>query len=203
MTAANVIPFRSVQTLDFATFDPLKTREMPDDLAAFGLDKAIRELEALYKRGFVLRGLICLEVKRRALWRFVSDYEGPYHSFEDWVTKACPHSRSDCFAAMKAAEDLADIPVEELAGISGVNIRVLQSLSSSVRTRPEVLEAAQNLPEKQFVAHVAEHFPDMHITAREDSWDEAVKLCCAMEGCGRIQAKECIAMFYISHHMGE
>ena len=156
----NVQTLDSVSTAAVTELALVQLRSMPDlDAAAF-LDARLRCLEADYKRTFVERGVILIEVQERSLWRLLGDY----HSFEQYIVTAAPHSRSDCFAAMKACRELRDIPREQLAEIPRCNIEVLQSLSPSVRS--VVIEAAKDLSESKFRKKMLAEYPDQHIQNR-------------------------------------
>ena len=48
-----------------------------------------------------------------------------------------------------------DVPLEKAANISRANLRVLEGASESVRRRPDVQEAAQQMTEKQFAAKLS------------------------------------------------
>jgi hypothetical protein len=142
-------------------------RCLPDVDAAVLLDARLRALEADYKRSFVERGIILIEVQERALWRSLCALDGtPYRSFEAYICHAAPHSRSDCFAAMRAVKELRDIPREQLAEIPRSNIGLLQQLSGSVRADPEVIAAAQALPEREFREHIRSSWPGQHIEGK-------------------------------------
>jgi hypothetical protein len=153
---------RAPDELDDAKIRTL--RSMPDAEAATVLDGRLRELERQYKRSFVERGLILLEVEQRELWKHILDAETqqPYESLDRWICGAATHSRSDCFAALKAVKELRDVPTEKLLDMPRCNVGILQSLSSAVRKKPEVIKAAQEMTAKEFTSTLQEHFPDQH-----------------------------------------
>jgi hypothetical protein len=142
-------------------------RSIPEEQAASILDSRLRVLEDAWKRSYIERGIILVEVQERGLWRLLAGLDGvPYHSFEAWVCGAAPHSRSDCFAAMRAVRELADIPRYQLESMPRCNVEVLRSLSSGVRSKPGVIEAAQALPEKEFREHIRASHPGQHIEGK-------------------------------------
>lgn len=142
---------------------------MPDSEAAQILDSRLRELERLYKRGFVERGFILLEMEERQLWKEITDKETKekYTSFERWVCGAASHSRSDCFAALRAVKELRDVPAEKLLQTPRCNVEVLRKLSPQVRRRPEIIEAAQTKSEKEFIQQIEEKHPEQHIESKQ------------------------------------
>jgi hypothetical protein len=145
----------------------LQLRSMPEEKAATFLDLRLRALEDAWKRSYVERGVILIEVQDRQLWRWMVDFAGEqYESFEGWVCRAAPQSRSDCFAAMRAVRELHEIPMKELSEIPRCNVEVLRSLSSGVRIQPEVVAAAQALPEREFREKIKQDHPDQHVSAR-------------------------------------
>jgi hypothetical protein len=145
-----------------------KTRGMRDEEAAVVLDGHLRMLERQYRRSFVARGLILLEVEERVLWAKLIDSETgePYSSFERWIVSAATYSRSDCFAALKAVKELRDIPTDQLLDTPRCNVSILQSLSTAVRKQPEVVKAAQTMSQKDFVAQIEQRWPEMHVEER-------------------------------------
>jgi hypothetical protein len=155
--------------LPYQGLDWRAVKRMPAPLAAEALNGALVALDRLSKRLFIERGLILLEVESRRLWEHLTDptTKAPYRSFEKWVVTAADYSRRDCFYALAAAKELRDIPVRELSQMPRCNIALLQTLSSHVRQRPEVIEAAKTLPEREFVAKVQAEHPEQHIEQRQ------------------------------------
>jgi hypothetical protein len=156
-------------TLDaeFSEATLIEMRALPDAYTAQLLDSHLRLLEQQWKRSFISRGLILIEMKQRQLWKHVLDRNArPFTSLESWIVDAAPQSRSDCYAAMRAVEELRDIPREQLADIPRCNVATLRLLSSAVRSDPDVIEAAKNLSEKDFTARIEKDFPLQHIEGR-------------------------------------
>ena len=185
-------------------------RSLPEEKAALVLDRRLRAMEESYKRSFIERGIILIEVQERQLWRWMADETGlQYGSFEAWVCNAAPQSRRDCFYAMRAIKDLQDIPLPELREIPRCNIALLQSISTGVRSKPEVIAAAKHLSEKEFVAKVEADWPDQHIESRRTIHlqptksaagiiDQAIEMATALEGCQtREEALEAVAAYFV------
>lgn len=191
----------------------LRIREMSDSQAAHYLSNRLIAMERDWKLGFIERGLILLNVQSRELWRLMNNSEGkPYHSFENWVTTCAPQSRRDCFAALAAVKELQDVPLEHLAEISRCNIIQLQHLSTSIRSTPEVLEAAKTLTEEAFAEHIEVRHPDQHHerpvkpTLRltkpvQDALDLVGRLMSVDDRQGQLEAL--CADFLIEHSYGE
>lgn len=191
----------------------IQLREMPDEQAAVILDTRLRALEEVHRRSFVARGWIILEMKQRELWRHILDEDGAsYTSLERWIVGAATHSRSDCFAALRAVEELREIPKQTLLSLPRCNIAILQSLSSSVRQRPDVIEKAQSMTEREFVEDIKEHFPEqhleqkraIHLKPRESATgaiEETIRMAMVLEDTKiREEALEAICAEYAENH---
>ena len=146
----------------------IRLRQMPDGEAAVALDSRLRSLEEAWKRSFIEKGVILHEVKQRLLWAKLDDPETgePYTSFDRWVLRSAPQSRSDCYAALKAVEELRDIPRHQLEQVPRCNISILQALSSQVRQNEEVIQWATSTSQKDFVARIEYAYPEQHIESR-------------------------------------
>lgn len=142
---------------------------MHDKEAAQVLDNRLRALEEQHKRSFVEYGLILLEVQSRELWRYVIDpFSGNvYRNFSKWVEGAAPLCRRDCFAALAAIKELADVPPEQLAEMPRCNIELLKLLTTSDRKEflykqsgetISVIEAAKTMRLKEFVVELRKRF---------------------------------------------
>jgi hypothetical protein len=186
---------------------------MPEEKAARILDNRMRVLEDYYKRSFCERGLIALEVQERQLWRWMADFDGSqYGSFDQWVIRAAPHSRSDVLAAKRAVKELRDIARDDLESMPRCNIEVLRTLSTGVRSNPEVIEAAKILPQKAFVAKMERSFPDQHVEETgfiampkgdADEFRRAIAMAMALGARTRAEAFKEIAVSYIQDHAAE
>ena len=190
--------------------------EMPREMAALWVDTHLREMEKSQKRSFAERGLLLKAAEEREYWREVFDNETGqnYSSMERWICGACPYSRSDCFAAMRAVKELKDIPIDRLLNIPRCNIQVLIRLSSKVRENPTVLSRAESLSEKDFLEWLASNFEEQHIdpparmhlaptTSAKVVIDEAIEMAKIVEECsGREEAMEAICVSYMDENRG-
>lgn len=148
-------------------------RKLDDWDAAAIYDSRLVELERTAKRGFIEMGIICLEVKRRELWKKLIaptwiDEQGiehadePFHSIDAWIMERLGVSRRSAYNAMKVLE--ANTPIDDLREMPRVNAVRLSKLSSTVQADPTIIEAAKG-SEKSFVAKVQRDYPDQHIEA--------------------------------------
>lgn len=151
------------------TLSIMRLRSVPDQEAADALAGRLRELERQYKRGFVERGLVLLEVEERDLWRLVDDAETgqAYTSLDRFIVGEATHSRSDCFAALKAVKELRDVPTDKLLDMPRCNVGMLQLLSKSIRKRPEIIAAAQSQSARHFIRTIQDGYPEQHIEERK------------------------------------
>jgi hypothetical protein len=149
------------------------------------------------------------------LWAYLTDESGSaFRSFGQWLQNAAPWSERDCRYALSAVKELKDIPDDELRQIPRVNVETMKVLSTQVRQRPEVIKAAQTLPEKQFVEKIEKEYPDQHIEARKgihvaapksqsDVIERAIRVAMVVEQIeSRSDALEAIAKAYLDEHEG-
>jgi hypothetical protein len=199
--------------LDVTESSLIQLRGMDDTDAAIFLDARLRELEAQWKRTFIERGLILLEMEQRLLWKYLTNplTSEPYTSFERWIVTAAPQSRSDAYAALRAVKELRDIPREHLEAIPRCNVHILQSLSTAVRNEPEVLKAAREMSEREFVRHVQKHHPLQAIEARRKIQftmpggdvslvEQSIQECMEKE---QLSTKEDVLMFWALEYSAE
>jgi len=191
----------------------LQLRAMPDEAAAEYIDVRVCDLEEGYKRTFIERGMCLLEMEQRMLWKHrINPQTGePFTSFERWVLVRCPQSRSDAYAALRAVKELRDIPREHLEAIPRCNVHILQSLSTAVRNEPEVLKAAREMSEREFVRHVQKHHPLQAIEARRKIQftmpggdvslvEQSIQECMEKE---QLSTKEDVLMFWALEYSAE
>lgn len=212
----SMVSLNALQVVDSSPveLDELKIRSlrsMSDADAAKILDERLRALETNYKRNFVERGFILMEVEERQLWKYLADPEtnAPYTSFERWVVTAATHSRSDCFESLRAVKELRDVPREQLLEIPRKNIGVLSQLSTKVRKDPTIIAAAQTASKKEFIGHIQAKHPDQHVEqetkltahpskSARDVIDTALEVCAWLFGCaGRESALEFMATYLL------
>lgn len=148
-------------------------RKLDDWDAAVIYDARLVELEKVAKRGFIEMGLICLEVKKRELWKLIEapdwiDEQGvehsgePFHSIDAWIMGRLGVSRRSAYNAMGVLK--ANTPLDDLREMPRVNAVRLSKLSSTVQADPAIIEAAKG-SEKGFVAKLQKDYPDQHIEA--------------------------------------
>lgn len=211
---------------EFDALSIMRMRALPNQEAADALDGRLRVLERGYRRSFVERGLILVEMEERQLWKLLRDSETnqPYSSLEDWICTVATYSRSDCMAAKEAVKKLKDVPTDQLLDVPRCNIGSLLMLSAKDRAKGavkvgdkavSVIEAAQSLPEKAFTKAVSERFPDLYIQARKtihlepqkteaEDIEEAIKIAMVVEGCStRTEALRAISISYIQDNLVE
>lgn len=116
------------------------------------------------------RGLIIIAVEENEWFRHSIDPrtgEG-YSSIDRWLTDAAPISRSACYAAKGAILNVGkDIPLEKLNKIPQCNLDTVKRISTATRQRPEVIEAAIELPENKFLEKIENEFPEEHIETKK------------------------------------
>ena len=146
--------------------DIIALREVDDMEAAEIYDARVRYLEAYSKRTFVETGLILAEFEDRKLQeKIVDPATGAYYtSFNTWLMAAAPVSRSSGYDAMATVRRLQAVPVADLQAMPRCNVKTLSTLSTSVQQQPDIIEAAKNLTEEQFIAKVETRHPDQHVT---------------------------------------
>ena len=119
--------------------------------------------------GVILRSLDAIEEKVFAsarqghdadrgaqLFRFVVDEEvGDYYkSLDKFLKDTLPRSWGYCRDALRTRKECREISYADYVQIPRCNSEQLKKVSSNVRALPAVIEAAQTLPEKAFVAKV-------------------------------------------------
>ena len=138
----------------------------------------LRVFDESWKVSFSEAGIIAREVEDHQLWRQVPGCT----SFADFLHTACPWSFSTVYASLRAIRDLSDIPDRDLSAIPASNIHTVRKLSTSVRAKPEVIEAAKTKKADDFIGYIRHEFPSQHLEARtvlrialDQSQNEAVE----------------------------
>ncbi len=140
--------------------DWLALRIMDPEQAAPAIRSILLSLDPFEKQVFALRGMCAMLIEDRQLYRWVVDEEvGDYYaSFDRFLKTEFPNSWSYIRDALRAVRELKDMPFADLLHIRRANIEQLKKVSSNIRTLPDVIQAAKQLPEKAFVAKLnAEH----------------------------------------------
>lgn len=123
----------------------------------FELDGRVRNIEQRLKETWVELSSLCIKVQDEELWR-----EGGYASYGQWVTNACPFSRSYCYAAVGARRELADVPEDDLKEIPLGNAVVLQRTPKN-RRKPALIEKAKSQVPRKFQQTVEDSVPEAHV----------------------------------------
>jgi hypothetical protein len=198
--------------LDLPSPDWAFIGKLNDAPAATMLEACIRDLDGIEKQVFAVRGRALLMMEERQLWKLLTDpaTKAPWRSLDAWLASAAPHSRSDCYAALRAVRELQDVPFETLTQMPRCNVEQLRKVSSGVRARPEVQAAARELPEKDFVEKLnREH--GQHLEPRKlvllppagevEELEQALEMAMLVEGCSTLtEALRCLAISYIAEN---
>jgi hypothetical protein len=100
----------------------------------------------------------CVNVERDRDWAMLG-----FSSFNEWLCDAAPRSRSYLYMVIGRYKELSpDMPPGELAQIPLGSAGVLRQLPASLRSDPEVREAAKR-PPKEFRESLRESHPEQHI----------------------------------------
>jgi hypothetical protein len=188
---------------------------MVNEAAAKRLTAILCGMDRVEKQVFALRGMAMLLVEERELFRWVLDDEvGDYYvSFDKWLKDTCPNSWGYCRDALRAVKELKDMPFEDLLQIKRCNLEQLKKVSSSVRLLPDVVQAAKNMPEKDFVEKLnSEH--SQHLDVKQpiamapaedvEEFETAIAMAMVVEHCGsRAEAIKAISVSYIQEHAVE
>lgn len=123
----------------------------------FELDGRVRNIEQRLKQTWLELSNLCIAIQDGELWK-----EGGYASYGQWITNACPFSRSYAYAAVGARRELADVPEADLKQIPLGNAVVLQRTPRN-RRQHALIEQAKQQPPKEFLATVVEDIPESHL----------------------------------------
>lgn len=117
------------------------------------VEAADERIESLTRQVYALRGAAMLIAQQKEIYRFYIDDEWgePFRSLDRWNKATFPKSHRYNAEALATIQKLPDVPMEKLAATPRCNILTLTQVSSSVRSLPEVLEAAQVLTEDGFI----------------------------------------------------
>jgi hypothetical protein len=142
------------------------------------------------------------------LWKLDLDPEvdQPFATMKRWIQSLWPKSYRYCVDAWETEEELKEIPMPDLAEITGANLKVLKEVSSGVRAKKAVLKAAREMTSEQFKEHLSSKY-DQHIEpirvmpkVGAVKFEEAVEMVEAVEECDRAQALEKIAELIIQEY---
>jgi hypothetical protein len=185
--------------------------DSPIEVAAGALRAILARLQGIEERTFAMRGRALLIIKERQLYKQDLDLEvgRPFESMDRWL-KAM-HSRHHRYyqESLTAAENLREMAFEDFAALPRCNVKQLEKTSSNVRNLPDVIEAAKNLPEKEFVAklnrehsqHLSERKPIVLAETEDvDEFESAIAMVQFVEDVGRSAAIKIIAISVIQEY---
>jgi len=182
------------------------------EVAAVSLGAILRRIDSIEEQAFALRGEAMFLIEERNLFRYIIDEEvGDYYqSFDKWLKDTLPRSWGYCRDALRARKELRDIPFEDFGHMKRCNLEHLKVVSSSVRLLPEVIQAAKQMPEKQFVAAMNEKFNQhlecktpvvMASTPDMKERKAAIEMAMVCEECStESEAEKAIYVSYIQDH---
>lgn len=118
------------------------------------LDQELRETWKTIQKDVVRVGEILLEMKTKRMHIALG-----YPNFENYVQDACGQSKTQAFEAMRIVRELttgpAALPAAAVSRMSRENAkRVIRLKEYGVRITHQIVEAAQTLPEKQFLEDI-------------------------------------------------
>lgn len=140
-------------------------KSLPVEEAALRADCRLRQIEQEFKANFAELGALALESRTLQLWRHVTldDFSKP-KSFTEWLTDCLPVSSGTAFAALRVAEKLSFLTVDERGEISRSNLERLAKLSSGLVTNDLCLRrAARILTPAAFAEYVEREHPEQHL----------------------------------------
>ena len=197
------------------TPDWLSLKLLAPEVAAVGLSAILKRLDSIEEQAFALRGEAMFLIEERNLFRYILDEEvGDYYqSFDKWIKDTLPRSWGYCRDALRARKELRDIPFDDFGHMKRCNIEKLKEVSSSVRLLPEVIQAAKQMPEKQFVAAMNEKF-NQHLECKTPvvmapaddcaEFETAVEMIMVVEDChSRAEALKAIGIHIIQDYSSQ
>ena len=118
------------------------------------VEAADERIESLTRQVYALRGAAMKIAEEKKIYQFFEDEEvgKPFRSLDRWNKVTFPKSWRYNQEALATVNKLPDVPMEKLVDTPRCNILTLTQVSSSVRSLPDVLEAAQTLSEDAFAA---------------------------------------------------
>jgi hypothetical protein len=136
-----------------------------DEQAAHDLNKRVRAygvLAAQYRLAFAELGVIAIEYEKRELWRYeTNEHTGEsLTGFDDWASH-CPEAcRSSIYAAKSLATNvLPNMSAETFIKIPKENAYTMSKCSSQTQRKESVQQAAIEMNDESFHAHLAKTEP--------------------------------------------
>jgi DNA polymerase III delta subunit len=160
-------PFSAILHPGILAPDFKSMRSKPPQEAADALRGLLASLEGVEDQVFAARGMACLLIEERELFRQSIDPEvdRPYESLDRFLKVVCPKSWSYCRDALRTVKALKETPFTDLLEIKRCNLETLAKVSTNVRKEPKVIEAAKSLPEKEFTQKMNREF-NQHIESK-------------------------------------
>lgn len=142
--------------------------QLEDSEAERAIFAHMRNIDKSERLNYAAKGLLAREVEDRGLWKLHEDPSTglPCRSFNRWVMVACPYGHSSVRGALAYIRVLRDIPDADLAEIPPSNFPTMKMLSTAVRAKTEVLEAAKTQKAEVFVETLRRTEPDQHVSRR-------------------------------------
>jgi hypothetical protein len=178
------------------------------EIASLAVKQAMRALDGAEESVFHNRMRVLRVARELELWKLDMDPEvdQPFATMKRWIQSLWPKSYRYCVDAWETEEELKEIPMPDLAEITGANLKVLKEVSSGVRAKKAVLKAAREMTSEQFKEHLSSKY-DQHIEpirvmpkVGAVKFEEAVEMVEAVEECDRAQALEKIAELIIQEY---
>ena len=147
--------------------DWLLLRCQPPEQCAESIQAILKALENNERWVYAIRGEALRLFDERMLYSLFTDpaTRDAFTCTYRWLAVYFPDSVRYCQEALVSRQRLhSDVPLEKAANISRANLRVLEGVSTSIRNRPEVQDAAAHLTEKQFAKELDKY--GQHIEAR-------------------------------------
>lgn len=139
-------------------------------------DSRMRELERQHTATWSEMADIAMLVRDNREWEPLG-----FHSFNDWLKSAAPHSRAAIYAGMGLVSALGDVSKADLAQIPQSTAKVLKALPKSMRRKASVIQKAKDLSPRKFVSEIQQSAPELHIEkihkrafAFEDSQEKVI-----------------------------
>ena len=171
------------------------------EVASLAVKQAMRAMDGAEESVFHNRMRVLRVARQLELWKLDIDLEvdQPFATMKRWIQSLWPKSYRYCVEAWETEEELKELPMEDLAEITGANLKVLKEVSSGVRAKKSVLKAAREMTQDQFKAHLSskegQHIEPVRVMPKVDAekFEHAVEMVMAVEECNRAEALAKIA----------
>jgi hypothetical protein len=189
-------------------FDWEGLTSQPIAYAQLAVRQALDALEGSEENIFHSRMRVLRVARQLELWKLDLDPEFgvPFTDEKRWIHALWPKSYRYCSDAAEMEEELKEVPMDDLAEITGANLKVLKETSGNVRNKKSVLDAAKGMTQENLKAHLTsnydQHFEPIRLMPKVGAvkFEEAVGMVEAVEECDRAAALEKIADFIIAEY---